>query len=132
MSIVKMLTVYRHSFQSHHDRRLTELSNTSWMGKDAAGVLDFSRVRAFLRQSSSVSNNLIANTTYQYARAGAITVGGELFTTEGSGRGPGGTTPWSEDGFFGTTAQWSGRVSAKVASFSGSTPLTLAEDGRAI
>lgn len=91
---------------------LTELTNKDWMGKaDASsrGLIDSSHVRAFL--CGATCNTLIANTTYQFAVANNISIGGAQFTTDGSGAGPGDSNVWSGSTYFGTggARYWSGR-----------------------
>ena len=87
---------------------LTELQGNTFKDK-ANATLDASHVFAFICDSSSC-NNLEASKTYYFAVAGNAAVGGDSFTTDGSGTGPGDDTDdWSDSTRFNSTADyWNG------------------------
>lgn len=84
-----------------NEKCYTDLSAEDWLGKENV-TLTASKVEAFLCSSLECSR-LLANTTYYFARSGNATVGGASFTTNGSGIGPGDTTPWSGLTYFNVT-----------------------------
>lgn len=88
---------------------LTNLTNTSWKGKNEA-KLDASHVFAFLCDGSTC-NNLLPNTPYQFAHAGDTTGGGTTFYTNSSGQGPGATGTWTGATYFNASfVYWTGRL----------------------
>jgi hypothetical protein len=91
---------------------LTELTtNTGWKGYAAAnanGQLVSGKVHAWLCEGSGC-NNLNANTTYYFADANNGAHGGNRFTTDSTGDGPGYEADWSQASYFGTNYQyWAG------------------------
>ncbi|WP_143149163.1 hypothetical protein [Hyphomicrobium sp. CS1BSMeth3] len=79
---------------------LSELASRNWKGKANAymrGMLSSSKVRAFLCDGSTCENGQ-PSTSYRFALAtvgGTASVGGDSFTTDGSGVGPGDNSDWS-------------------------------------
>lgn len=100
---------------------LTDLTNNNFMGKSEA-TLDASHVFAFLCDDTTC-NNLQASTQYYFATTGNAAYGGDYFTTDASGIGPGNTQGWDFDTKFGSTGlngAWSNRgVGANLAWNSG-------------
>lgn len=94
--------------QGAHKICFDELNDNNWKDK-ATVTLHGGTVWAWLCDSNGCEN-LSADTTYTYARAGSATAGGNTFTTNGSGRGPGDTTQWSNSTRFGNSSSiWTGR-----------------------
>jgi hypothetical protein len=95
---------------------LNELTTYSWLGKNDAGSLTSSRVKAFMCDGTTC-NNLLPNTTYAFA-ATSSTAGGTTFTTNGSGQGPGDISAWSSAAYFGANVgAQSGRAAGTDANF---------------
>jgi hypothetical protein len=85
---------------------LTELTtNTGWKGYGEAladGKLVSGNVHAFgVCTSTSGANTLNANATYYFANANNGTLGGNSFTTNGSGMGPNDSASWFGNSYFG-------------------------------
>ncbi|MBX3022814.1 MAG: hypothetical protein KF799_14160 [Bdellovibrionales bacterium] len=101
---------------------LTELTNNNWMGK-AGATLNSTKVKAFL--CAATCNNLVASTTYRFARVGNIDYGGNTLTTNASGAGPGNANRWSTSDHFGTGVSiiWTGRDDGSDTAWA-TTPVT--------
>jgi hypothetical protein len=84
---------------------LTELKTvTSWRGYSTAnskGQLVASKVHAFLCNGASGCNNLQPETTYYFANAGDMRVGGASFTTDSNGNAPQDDATWNGSNYFG-------------------------------
>lgn len=102
---------------------LSMLTSQAWLGKQDA-LLDSAHVFAFLCDATTC-NQLIASKQYFFARAGSATTGGDSFTTDASGLGPGATGAWDSATKFGSTSStfvyWTGR-SAGTSTIWGATP----------
>jgi hypothetical protein len=97
---------------------LTELTTYNWKGyaeANARGILTSGKVHAWICDGEGIGggtgcNNLNANTTYYFANANDSTKGGNRFTTDGNGVGPGDLADWSQASYFGGSyTYWSGR-----------------------
>ncbi len=95
---------------------LSDLTANDWMGKGNATV-DAAHVYAFIA-SSSLTNNIMPNTTYFFAVSGDNTKGGASFTSSSLGYAPapGNGTTWSGTNYFdGTKIYWSDRSTWDVS-----------------
>lgn len=84
----------------------TELTNNDWLGKDQVADCTASscpRAQAFLCDSATCTN-LAANTTFNFASANSIAIGGASFTTDASGIGPGDGKNWSDTDALGAAS----------------------------
>jgi hypothetical protein len=81
---------------------LSDLTANNWLNK-ANFTLDSAHVKSFLC-TNTTCNNLLANTNYQFALSGSPGTGGAVFTTNGSGRGPGDANAWTDSTRFNNTA----------------------------
>jgi hypothetical protein len=93
-----------------------DLATNNWMGKSAAGGLTRNRVKAWLCDSKSC-NSFYGNTAYAFGVSKTPGTGGEVFTANAAGLGPGTNTSWATALTFGTTA-----VSYLTARSAGSDP----------
>lgn len=93
---------------------LTDLTtHTGWKGyatANANGQLIAAKVKAFICADGGNCNTLTANKTYYFANAADSALGGNRFTTDSAGSGPGDTADWGGPSYFGTDASyWSDR-----------------------
>lgn len=96
---------------------LNDLNTNDWMGKSSAGPLTAGRVKAFLCDGTTC-NNLAPSTQYYFARSNVPTTGGDSFTTDATGRGPGDTNSWSGATRLGIIANlWMNRHENGTASY---------------
>jgi hypothetical protein len=90
---------------------LNDLTTYNWVGKGDA-VLTPSTVKAFLCDSSTCQD-LKPTTRYFFAVSGYTSYGGGSFVSSPSNAGPGDTTPWDSNQYFGsgqTWGYWTGRA----------------------
>lgn len=92
---------------------LTELTTYDWMGKSSA-TITASNVKAFLCDSSTC-NNPEGDTTYNFAVANSPSTGGDSFTTDSTGRGPGDNSAWNTSTTFSGGQWWSNRSDASAS-----------------
>lgn len=85
-----------------------DLQSNSWMGKGSVPITP-KTTRAFICDGF-LCNTLPANTEYSFATSGQPSKGGNFFTTDIWGRGPGDIADWSDPAYFGIDAMyWTGR-----------------------
>lgn len=93
-----------------HKVCLDHLRANTWKDK-ATVTLHGGTVWAWLCGANGCSN-LQTDTTYTFAKAGSATAGGDTFTTNGSGRGPGNSDDWDTSTRFGSNLNiYTGRSS---------------------
>jgi hypothetical protein len=87
-----------------------DLVTYDWKGKNEA-VLNDNTIKAFLCDSTGC-NDLKPNRTYYYAASNKPTIGGDRFTTNSLGQGPGSPSSWTSSVQFGTPGYyvWTGRA----------------------
>ncbi|MBY0315479.1 MAG: hypothetical protein K2Q26_08165 [Bdellovibrionales bacterium] len=97
---------------------LNELTSYPWKGKadaDSRGLLNSTKVKAFLCDSSTC-NNAVSFTRYTFASVGSTTIGGSTFTTDINGSAPLDSSSWSGSGYFSNSfTYWSGRDMASTS-----------------
>ena len=95
-----------------------DLKNNDWMGKSNA-YLTAQNVTAFLCDGTSCNNGL-ATTSYTFARSGNVSRGGDSFTTDASGFGPGNAENWSVNSKTGFSGEvWTGRDTSSANKWNG-------------
>jgi len=113
---------------------LSELTtNTNWKGyadAQSKGELDGAHVQAFLcytAENNFLCNNLLPATAYYFAKIGDSSIGGASFTTDQNGQGPGDSTKWSSNTYFGTTTYnyWTDRDSYYATGTCGESSMSL-------
>lgn len=98
----------------------SEVQDNDWLGK-FSGSIDPAKVEAFLCDGTTCQMPK-SNKTYQFGYIENLGVGGDGFTTDSSGRGPGNNNPWRTTVVIGSDTHlfWTNMGSVDSSKWSGS------------